>query len=194
MAGEKMNEVDKEWFGIQIKSLEEKLDRRNEKLRRFEERNTELETQYIDLREDKADVVAFLKRTLQQRTDTIHELTDRLEGMKVAHQDEKQDYERQLAELRAEYTKTKDDLDGEIMVSDDNDDMTETTRSLHSLQVLTKKLDSLEEFRQQKEQLMNKFEKLESDSKQKMEDYEKKIYDLEKSHIREQDRLKVKGG
>ena len=84
--------------------------------RRFEERNTELETQYIDLREDKADVVAFLKRTLQQRTDTIHELTDRLEGMKVAHQEEKQDYERQLAELRAEYTKTKDDLDGEIMV------------------------------------------------------------------------------
>ena len=60
--------------------------------------------------------MAFLKRTLQQRTDTIHELTDRLEGMKVAHQDEKADYERQLAELRAEYTKTKDDLDGEIMV------------------------------------------------------------------------------
>ena len=27
--------VDKEWFGIQIKSLEEKLDRRNEKLRYF---------------------------------------------------------------------------------------------------------------------------------------------------------------
>ena len=59
-------------------------------------------------------------------------------------------------------------------------------------QVLTKKLDSLEEFRQQKEQLMNKFEKLESDSKQKMDDYEKRLYDLEKSHIREQDRLKVR--
>ena len=40
--------------------------------RRFEERNNELETQFIQLREDKADVVAFLKRTLQQRTDTIH--------------------------------------------------------------------------------------------------------------------------
>ena len=58
--------------------------------------------------------------------------------------------------------------------------------------MLTKKLDSLEEFRQQKEQLMNKFEKLESDSKQKMDDYEKRLYDLEKSHIREQDRLKVR--
>ena len=51
---------------------------------RFEERNKELEQQYLQLREDKADVVAFLKRTLQQRTDTIHELTDRLEGMKVS--------------------------------------------------------------------------------------------------------------
>ena len=38
---------------------------------------------------------------------------------------------------------------------------------------------------------MNKFDKLESDSNQKMKDYEKKIYDLEKNHIREQDRLKV---
>ena len=48
---------------------------------------------------------------------SAQELTDRLEGMKVAHQDEKQDYERQLAELRAEYTKTKGELDGEIMVT-----------------------------------------------------------------------------
>ena len=39
-----------------------------------------------------------------------------MEGMKVAHQDEKQDYERQLSELRAEYTKTKDELDGDIIV------------------------------------------------------------------------------
>ena len=43
-----------------------------------------------------------------------------MEGMKVAHQDEKQDYERQLSELRSEYTKTKDELDGEIMVGLEN--------------------------------------------------------------------------
>ena len=34
--------------------------------------------------EDKADVVGFLKRMLQQRTDSITELTERLEGMKVS--------------------------------------------------------------------------------------------------------------
>ena len=58
--------------------------------------------------------------------------------------------------------------------------------------MLTKKLDSLEEFRMQREQLMNKFEKLNVDFKEQKEMYEKKIYDLEKSHIKEQDRLKVK--
>ena len=42
VAGEKMNEVDKEWFGIQIKSLEEKLDRRNEKLRSVSVRDAKL--------------------------------------------------------------------------------------------------------------------------------------------------------
>ena len=38
--------------------------------------------------------------------------------------------------------------------------------------------------------MSNKFDKLEGDSKDKMEEYEAKIYTLEKSHIREQDRLK----
>ena len=36
--------------------------------------------------------------------------------MKVAHHAEKQNYEGQLSDLRGEYTKTKDELDGEIMV------------------------------------------------------------------------------
>ena len=85
----------------------------------------------------------------------------------VAHLSERADYEGQLTELRGDYAKTKEELEGEIMV-------------------LTKKLDSLEEFRQQKEQLSNKFDKLEGDSKDKMEEYEKKIYNLEKNHIREQ--------
>ena len=64
--------------------LQIQIHKYNYYLCRFEERNKELEQQYLQLREDKADVVAFLKRTLQQRTDTIHELTDRLEGMKVS--------------------------------------------------------------------------------------------------------------
>ena len=38
---DKLLEVDKEWFQIQIKSLEEKLDRRNERARNLELSNKE---------------------------------------------------------------------------------------------------------------------------------------------------------
>ena len=38
--------------------------------------------------------------------------------MKVAHLAERQDYESQLTDLRGEYTKTKDELEGEIMVNE----------------------------------------------------------------------------
>ena len=36
---DKLTEVDKEWFNIQIRTLEDKLDRRNEKMRNLEESN-----------------------------------------------------------------------------------------------------------------------------------------------------------
>ena len=43
---EKLLEVDKEWFQIQIKSLEEKLDRRNDKARNLEVSNKEYQDRY----------------------------------------------------------------------------------------------------------------------------------------------------
>jgi hypothetical protein len=60
--------------------------------------------------EDKADVVGFLKRMLQQRTDSITELTDRLEGMKV-RMEEKQD---RMEEIKAIVRKdSKDEMKSE---------------------------------------------------------------------------------
>ena len=38
-AKEKLTEVDKEWFNIQIRALEEKLQRRNDKMNRLEQSN-----------------------------------------------------------------------------------------------------------------------------------------------------------
>ena len=36
---DRLTEVDKEWFNIQIRTLEDKLERRNEKMRNLEESN-----------------------------------------------------------------------------------------------------------------------------------------------------------
>ena len=56
--------------------------------------------------------------------------------------------------------------------------------------VLTKKLDALEEFRIQREQLMAKFDEQETKVEEQKQSYESKIYEQEKKHIIEEDRLK----
>ena len=48
---------------------------------------------------------------------------------------------------------------------------------------MTKKLDALEEFRIQREQLMARFEEQESKIEAQKGEYEGRIYDLEKRHI-----------
>ena len=44
---EKLSEVDKEWFNIQIRALEEKLQRRNAKMQRLEQSNVEYQNKWV---------------------------------------------------------------------------------------------------------------------------------------------------
>lgn len=99
---DKLLEVDKEWFQIQIRSLEEKLERRNDRAKNLESSNKEYQERFEQLREDKADVVAFLKRALQQRTDQISELQARLEGLQHVHETDGQSYEKKIADMQQE--------------------------------------------------------------------------------------------
>lgn len=123
------------------------------------------------MREDKADVVAYLKRTLIHRTDQIAELQARLEGLQQVHKTDGESYEKRLSTMEQEFARTKEELASENMV-------------------LTKKLDALEEFRIQREQLMAKYEEQEASKDAQKQDYEGRIYELEKKHIIEEDRLK----
>ena len=168
-AKERLTEVDKEWFQIQIKALEEKLQRRNDKMRRLEQSNLEFQERYEELRDDKADIIAYLKRTLQQRTDQISELQARLEGLQQVHLSDAERAKDKLANLEQEASKTKEQLVSENMV-------------------LTKKLDALEEFRIQRDQLMTKFEEQEKTREEMKKMYEHKLEKLEKKHILEEDR------
>ena len=57
--------------------------------------------------------------------------------------------------------------------------------------VLTKKLDALEEFRIQREQLMAKFEAQERKQEETVKAYEKRLEDQERKHILEEDRCSL---
>lgn len=59
--------------------------------------------------------------------------------------------------------------------------------------VLAKKLDALEEFKIQREQILAKQAQQEKDIQELKSEYEKKIYSIEKKHIIEEDRYKEAG-
>lgn len=126
-------------------------------------------SRYEQLREDKADVVAYLKRTLQQRLDQTTELRARLDGLQQVHVAEGEKYRGQLAQKEQEFARTKEQLVSENMV-------------------LSKKLDALEEFRIQREQLMARFEGQEKRQDELIKEYERKLEQQEKKHILEEDR------
>ena len=147
-----------------MRSLEDKLERRNDRMKQLEQSNREYQERFDELREDKADVVAYLKRTLLHRTDQISELQARLEGLQEVHETDGVMYKKKLSDMEQDFARTKEQLASENMV-------------------LTKKLDALEEFRIQREQLMARFEEQEAKVDSQKKEFEDRIYDLEKRHV-----------
>ena len=119
--------------------------------------------------EDKTDVVSYLKRALEQKTNQITELRARLDGLQQTHKEHTEVYAANVTTMKDEFAKTKKQLVSENMV-------------------LNKKLDALEEFRIQRVQLNEKFEDQEKQLYNIKQGYENKIAELNKQHIMEEDR------
>lgn len=66
--------------------------------------------EFEQLANNKKEIVAFLKRTLNQRVDEITELNDQLQSLQLAKEMEKDAFEAQLAQVRHEFQETKDQL------------------------------------------------------------------------------------
>lgn len=66
--------------------------------------------EFEQLANNKKEIVAFLKRTLNQRVDEITDLNEQLQSLQVAKEMEKDAFEAQLAQVRHEFQETKDQL------------------------------------------------------------------------------------
>ncbi|XP_039618700.1 cilia- and flagella-associated protein 157 [Polypterus senegalus] len=168
---EPLTEECKEFYLLQIKDLEEQVQRYQAKCDELEVREKDLINEYETLKKDKKEIVSFLKRTLDQRADELADLTDRFLGLQQAKEAEKVAFEAQLAQLRHEFQETKDQLTSENMV-------------------LAGKLASLEEFRLHKEEMIAKIAGLEALVKSQEDEHQAAIYDLEKKNVLDKDRLK----
>jgi len=165
------NEVSKEFYLVQIRDLELKISRYQEKCDKLEIRNKEVESNFEQQASDKKEIVNFLKKQLKERSDEIADLQEKQIGLQQAKDIEKDKYELELTTIKAQMQEVKDQLQSENMV-------------------LGGKLASLEEFRVQKEDLLNKFAEMEELLKSQEVEHKEQIYQLERKAVVDKDRLK----
>lgn len=72
--------------------------------------------EFEQLANNKKEIVAFLKRTLNQRVDEIADLNEQLQSLQLAKEMEKDAFEAQLAQVRHEFQETKDQLTTENII------------------------------------------------------------------------------
>lgn len=119
--------------------------------------------------DDKNDVITYLKSTSEKKNGQILELHHRLEGL-IKEQESSRAFEKKSHDkLVADYSKQVQEL-------------------LSQNLVLEKKLDALEEFKNQKQHLEHQFQELESKQTRVVQGYEMRIKTLEQVHSKEEER------
>ncbi|XP_075840474.1 cilia- and flagella-associated protein 157 [Microtus pennsylvanicus] len=161
----------KEFYHKQIQDLEDRLARYQRKWDELAVQEKIFRQEFEQLANNKKEIVAFLKRTLNQRVDEITELNDQLQSLQLAKEMEKDAFEAQLAQVRHEFQETKDQL---------------TTENI----ALGGKLAALEEFRLQKEELTEKYQVLEEQLRKQESEYKDYVYNLEKKSVLDKDRVR----
>ncbi|XP_014672520.1 PREDICTED: uncharacterized protein C9orf117 homolog isoform X2 [Priapulus caudatus] len=166
-----LSELDKEFYLIQIRDLEARINRYQEKCDDLTIRNQEYTTKFETQSGDKQDIISFLKRTLEQKQCEVQNLSDKLDITQKEQLEERSVSGDKIAHLQKEYADMKDELSAEITI-------------------LSGKLASLEEFRIQKEELLAKFAQLQQQLKQQESDHNETLYGLEKKAVIDNDKLK----
>ncbi|XP_078282007.1 cilia- and flagella-associated protein 157-like [Rhinoraja longicauda] len=169
---EPLTAMERELYIIQVNDLEGRVNRYQRRLDELEVTKTDSDEKHDQFSKDLQDVITYLKKGLNQKIDEVADLNDKIVGLVQAKETDKTTYESQMSQLRQEFHETKDRLTSENMI-------------------LAGKLDALEEFRIQKEDLMANFAALEQQLLQQEEEHTDIIYNLERRAVIDKDRFEL---
>lgn len=168
---EQLSAVDKTFFEITINDLNTKLSNLRKRNAELEEKNVELETQMMQLDEDRADIIAFLNRTVFTQTSEIKDLEEKLSELAKVRAEETDKFQNIIKDWESKFKAMHEQLSSEI-------------------KLLAGKLNYLEEFRLQHDDLMAKFDQQDQNLKEQEQRHKDTLYALEHKQIAEKVLLK----
>ncbi|EDW77435.1 uncharacterized protein Dwil_GK18286 [Drosophila willistoni] len=167
----KMAMVDRTFYELTITDLNQKLARLRSHVSGLDESNVGLSEKLKEIQDDRTDVAAHLERVLADRNTVIIELEERVVEITKGREEEKRQAEEKITDLEAKYKAMHDQLSSEI-------------------KLLNGKLNSLDEFRLQRDVLLAKFDSQEADLKEKEREQKEALYNMEQKAVVEKDALK----
>ncbi|XP_068143057.1 cilia- and flagella-associated protein 157 [Drosophila tropicalis] len=167
----KLTTVDRTFYELNITDLNQKLSRLRSHVAGLDESNVGLAEKLREVEVDRTDVAAHLERMLADRNNTITELEERLVEISKVRAAENRSAEEKITELETKYKAMHDQLSSEI-------------------KLLNGKLNSLDEFRIQRDVLLAKFDSQEADLKEKEKEQKEALYNMEQKAVVEKDALK----
>lgn len=167
----KLTETSKEFYLIQITDLEQRLIRYQKRCDELEAAKQDSVAKYENLKMDKNAIIELLQGQDKKKAEEIADLSDRVQGLNQTQQMEKEQYKTQINNLHNELDQVRVQLTSENMI-------------------LNGKLASLEEFRMQKDDLMEQLAMMENKLITMDAHYKENICELDKKQSIDKDRLK----
>lgn len=168
---DQLSAVDKTYFEITINDLNTKLTNLRKRNGDIEEQNVGLETKIAQLDEDRADIISFLDRTVNKQTSNIKVLEEKLSELAKVRSQETERFQNIIKDWESKYKAMHEQLSSEI-------------------KLLAGKLNYLEEFRLQHDDLMAKFDQQDRNLKEQEQRHKDTLYELEHKQITEKIGLK----
>jgi len=169
--GDELDELSKQFYLVQIRDLEEKLARYQQKCDVLTQQNDDYLKKYHAEELEKKDITDFLRRQCDEKTDEVVRLHEDILTMQIDGDKDKMDHQNRYSTLKEETTEQIDRLRAESAL-------------------LNGSLASLQDFKVRKDELEAQYKDLEANLDSVNNLHRTKIYKLERKQVIDKDRLK----